>query len=394
MKQMPNARVAFVVTLMGVVPAPAWSEQDPLDVFRELVLKQFTARLTEKLSSPEDDKLKLRYIEPDANGQNSGFGVTYDWSARSNGSDKMPSLKPGTDFAFSRLSYDLSAKGAYAFGDAQSNQNLSEIIASAQLMRANYGRLRFQDEAIGPAFQKCLGAIPAPTTDAAQRRENDRKFTQCIEENGIDTMLKQDTMAYGYWFDFHGGVEGNQNLAERHTVFGLAGAFVSQPSEAGEQMNILDWPFRQLRRAFSPDGNYVAPFPSVRLMIERLDAKDDAVRASLTDELTFTRASGEVTFNTIVASTNDGPVRFNISYRYFYELSAPRAIHDANLDTHEFTTAAFYFPARLLPLLASDNYEFFVRYTNGKLPFDLKSNQAYEVGISTNFKWLGELLQR
>lgn len=395
MNAMRKAHSFCFVLLMGTASS-AWPAEEPLDVFRNLVLERFTEHLQNKLSSSEGNTIKLRYIEPDGNGGKSGFGVTYAWSVQSDAATKPPSLVEGTDFAFSGFNYGLDIKGAYAFGDTEMNQNLSEIKASAQLMRANYGRLQYRDEQIGLAFQRCLLLIPAPTTDAAQRRENDRKFDRCIEHNGIDEMLRNDTLAYSYWIDFHGGVEANQNYSERHTLYGLTAAFVSQPSAASEHLNFADWPFRHLRRAFSSDSHsgYVAPFPSVRLALERLDADKDEVRASLTNELTFTRASAEVAFNTIVASTTAGPVRFNISYRHFSELSAPREIRTANLDSQDFMTAALYFPARLLPLPESDRYELFVRYTHGKLPFDTASDHAYEVGIATNFEWLGELLQR
>src|SRR5688572_4900352 len=92
----------------------AWSAEEPLEAFRKLVLDQFTERLQKKLSSSEDNTVKLRYVEPDGSGENSGFGLTYAWSVQSSGARRPPSLVEGTDFEFSGLNYSLDIKGAYA----------------------------------------------------------------------------------------------------------------------------------------------------------------------------------------------------------------------------------------------------------------------------------------
>jgi hypothetical protein len=345
------------------------------------------------LFSNSGNVVQLRYIEPNASDRQGGLGVTYDWSASADRGTE-PSLQPGSDFILSKLAYELAIKGSYAFNDADNNQNLSQIKAAARLERGDFGKLAPKGKAVGEAFQHCLEPISAGTADDAQRRENDREFYRCIAKHGISDIVDKAPGAYYYWMDFHGGLEANQNYSQRHTLFGLTGAYASEPSSAAQRFNVFDWPFALLRRAFSDDHRYVAPFPSLLGTVERLDAKDDEVRAALTDELTYTRAIGEVTFNTRVADTAVGPVRFNMSYRYYHELSAPGAIERANLDRFNYVSAMLLFPARLLPFARSDQYELFVRYTSGQLPFDSQADHAYEIGISTNIEWLGQLLQR
>ena len=198
---------------------------------------------------------------------------------------------------------------------------------------------------------------------------------------------------YDYWLDFHGGVEGNEDYSATQTLYGLSTGYSSEPTREHAIFNIPDLPFRLLRN-FGDEGSYVAPFPSVMLTVERLDAGSDSQRTTLTDETTYTRGSAEVAFQTIVANFGGRPLRFNVSYRYFREFSAPAAIEAADVDKFDFWRASLRFPAHLVPFIPSENYEFFLAYTSGRLPFDQSSGQAVQVGITTNMKLLGELLAR
>ncbi len=45
----------------------------------------------------------------------------------------------------------------------------------------------------------------------------------------------------------------------------------------------------------------------------------------------------------------------------------------------------------MLPFLQTDEYEFFVSYTDGQLPFDTESDSAVEVGFATNISQLARL---
>jgi hypothetical protein len=207
-------------------------------------------------------------------------------------------------------------------------------------------------------------------------------------------MIRNTPDSSYYWVDFHGGVEANQDYSDSRTLFGLAGAYVRQPSVARASGNFFDAPFRALRGAFSSGSAvaYVAPYPSLLLGIERLDAKDDDTRTALTTKTTYTRARAEVAFNTVVANVDAQLVRFNVSYRYFHELSAPGAIEAAGLDSFDFVSASLRFPAQLVPFLPSDDYELFVSYTTGQLPFSPASDQTIEVGFATNIQALADFL--
>jgi hypothetical protein len=226
--------------------------------------------------------------------------------------------------------------------------------------------------------------------DAEGIARADAQQDECVRKHGV--VVKGDDGAYYYALDFHGGLEGNQNYSQRNGLFGLSAVYASEPTAEIAKYNLFDLPFRGLRAAFGNGKDFVAPLPSLRVTLDRLDPDSDDPRTLLAGDDDFNRASAELAFQTQVASINGHAVRFNISYRYFYELSAPAAVESAGLDRFGYTRATLRFPAQLLPLFASDSYEFFVGYTKGQLPFDLQSDAALELGITSNLAWLGQLL--
>lgn len=60
-----------------------------------------------------------------------------------------------------------------------------------------------------------------------------------------------------------------------------------------------------------------------------------------------------------------------LNYRYFDEQNAPAAIRAAKLDKHHLATVRLGLPQGL-----------FVAYSEGKLPFDRKKDQIFEIGLS------------
>jgi hypothetical protein len=386
-------RRAFACTVLVAASVSATAQQPlTLEDVKDQIVAEFLKNKLPELLSGKSDIFQLKYIEPDTSGGKAGWGIDYKWKASRS---SAPSTTPvnGQRFTFGRMSYDLSVDGSYAFNDVTTNQNFSTVKAALTLERGDFGKLNVIDTAISTAFQQCLLAVPAPTTPE-EVPDYDRASERCVRAHGIDKMVQAEPGASYYWVDFHGGIEANQDYSDSRTLFGLAGAYAYQPSVARASTNIVDAPFRFMRNAFSgpAGGAYVAPWPSVLLGLERLDAADDDTRTALTTKTTYTRAKAEVAFNTIVANISQHVVRFNVSYRYFHELSAPDAIDAAGLDSFDFVSASLRFPARLLPLFPSDDYELFVSFTSGQLPFNPASDKAIEVGFATNIQALADFL--
>ncbi|MBC8026966.1 MAG: hypothetical protein H7Y89_13315 [Steroidobacteraceae bacterium] len=357
---------------------------------KQLLVDASVARLNRLLGgSPSGgpETIQLKFFEPDGEGGEGGWGVVYDWKLAKK-TQRMPEeedIRSGEPFGFSQMSYQFALKGSHAFRDAVNNEDLSTATLSLHLDRADLGRANI-DEIAGEVFQQCLmDAGPTPT---------DEQTKACIETGAVDRLLADEPTAWLYNLNFHGGLEANQDYTNSRGLYGLNVVFVSEPSAAASRYNVFDLPFRALRKSMSPGSRYRASFPSLSFSLDRLDAKDDEIRAAFTSKSTFTRASAEVAFQTILASFDEGPLRFNISYRYFHEFSPPEAIKIANLDSFDYTKMQLRFPARLLPIVETDEYELFVSYTDGKLPFDVTSGKAIEVGISTSIDMLARLLAK
>jgi hypothetical protein len=381
-------------------PATTAAPPEPLslDAIKEQLLHLGAVRLNGLLGqSPSGgpETFQIQRIEPDGEDGEGGWGLAYDWRiARSTArmTEKEDILK-GEPFGFSRMSYQLALRGSHAFSDATNNEDLSTATVSLQLDRANLGKASI-NEAAGTAFQLCLMDIGPASGDPEERRRQDAQQKECIDDNGIAKLVADEPTAWLYNLNLHGGLEGNQDYTNSRSLFGLSAVFVSQPSVAASRYNLLDWPFRKLRESMSPGSRYRAPFPSLAVSLDRLDASDDELRAAFTDRSTFTRASAALAFQTILATFDEGPLRLNASYRYFHELSAPAEIEAAGFDEFDYTKMRLSFPASLLPAIESGDYELFVSFTSGRLPFDLAPDQAIEIGISTNIDVLAQLLTR
>lgn len=372
------------------VPSTGATEDSIPTPAKELKLEQLAAKFLADLASKRLDSLDLQFIEPDNEDAEGGWGVRYQW-----GLEKADSKfgEMAGRWAMRKLAYSADLQGTYAFSDADNNEEHSTAKVAVRMERANFGALQFIANAASEAFQDCLTDLPEDTDDPTLQRKQDEMEMKCWTENGIADVVRSSYGGYSYWLDFHGGVEGNQDYSDSQTLYGLSVGLASEPTRGRAMFNLPDLPFRLLR-GLGDDSSYVAPFPSVMLSLERLDADSDSQRVSLTNDSTYTRGSAEVAFQTIVANFGGRPLRFNVSYRYFSELSPPDAIKAADLDEFQFWRASLRFPAHLVPFVPSDDYELFVAYTSGRLPFDQTSDQAVQLGFTTNFKMLGDLLSK
>lgn len=390
--------LAFAITIDTYA-----NESDQPEVVKNVINafqsdKSALRKLAAKYMSERIDFLDVSYLEPNGNNNENGFLLSYKWNIESN--DQWVGVKDKR-FGMRRTSYGLDIDGKYAFGDAVNNSDLSTISAKFSMERGDFGEIDPDARENSIPFQDCLKELeerfPQPDDEEddlawSQYRIDSEDFeNSCWTNNGIDMIIKDDESAYIYGIDFHAKLEGNQDFDDSNLVYGLSGVLAMQPSIQARKLNIFDFPFRLMRENVSNNSNYVAPWPSIKLDIDRVDASDNEMREALTTDTKFTRATAEIAFQTILASFKSEPVRFNISYRYFHEFSAPVAIEAVGMDSFDYVAMSLRFPARLLPIIESKEYEFFISYTNGQLPFDLQSEQVFEVGIATNISQLAKL---
>jgi len=185
-------------------------------------------------------------------------------------------------------------------------------------------------------------------TVAASKDRNPKNFLEFM----LDAKLKYSAPAAG---TITGGLfskyETNQSFSDKQFVYGLGATY----------------------------GKYAAfgsnDFIAVDVAYGRVNPKDDSERKAALGGATldsYYRLNLEFLIMYPLQTDNVSSVEFN--FRYFVENNAPAAIRIAGLDKHQLGT--------ILLNLKNDLY---VAYSAGKLPFDRKNDQIFQIGYSYKF---------
>ena len=384
----------FATVLVLISPSAMAAESPRPQAVAEFLSTDSSSieQLVADLASDRLDFLDLAYVDPDDQEGNGGWLLAYKKSW--NDGHKSVGFDAGR-FVMRATSYQLDVSGSYATRGVTNNQNLSTIAAKLSFQRGDWGELKVLTDETAQPFLECLVSLPPDPLPSAPEEEQAAYYAEedaCWTKYGIDEIVRNRDTAYLWNFDFHTGMEANQDYTETHGLFGISLLGAISPEPSASYYNLPDLPFRWLRNAFTENSGYVAPFPSVRLTLERVDATDDQMRRELTDEAKYTRASAELSFQTQLPSIHGTPIRFGAAYRYFYEIDAPIPISDAGLERYDYFSASIHLPGRFISVLENTEYELFLRFSSGQLPFDRQSGQAVQLGFTTNFAPLAKLL--
>ena len=297
--------------------------------------------------------LDVSYVSPDDDSQKDGWNLKYDWHYRS-GSEGGFSVDSGVA-KLDQIALEADISGSYSYGSADNVEDYSTAKLAFSYLYGDFGKLRVIDKDKSNAFQECLQKALSLPTDTEMLAAED----QCWLEHKI--AVNDPSQSYVLSVSATGGLEGEQDYGNKQYTYGIRGIF-------------------------SRDR-----FPSVRLDFERIDASDDAVRTALTDDNKYDRISGELGYRYPIFNQEDYNTWFYISYRYFKEISAPESIRNSDLDAFDFVSASIRFPAKLLSFIKTDDFNFYIRYTDGQLPFDRQSDKSVQLGLSSNISILGKL---
>lgn len=190
------------------------------------------------------------------------------------------------------------------------------------------------------------------TSDKELNPESFSKFNLDI---GYEISLKDDVNTNkneGKDIDFglQVAVEGDQNYDNSQTVTALQAGFLL--------------------------GDASKSFVSGILSYGEIDASEDDGRKAVTSIEKFDRASAEIHIQYPLASKEGrkySPKAISFNYRYYGEIDPPDAIKAADLDVFQWSVVRLKFEKGI-----------YVAYSEGKLPFDAKSDSVLEVGLSHN----------
>lgn len=114
--------------------------------------------------------------------------------------------------------------------------------------------------------------------------------------------------------------------------------------------------------------------PSLKIAIDTVKPSADSPRSVLGDSSSFERVSAEFHVNVPLTRILQIPYLFSFNYRTHDELGASTLVKSAGLDSYRLRTYSLSAPSGLV-----------VSYSSGRLPFDIKSQHAVEIGFKTYF---------
>lgn len=181
-------------------------------------------------------------------------------------------------------------------------------------------------------------------------------------------------------FDFEGGVEADQRFDAVRNKYGMHLTLIAKGwgEDSGfGAYNFLDYPAALVRYLFQYDDwkPRGSAFPEFQVGLNRIMPKDATdPRTIAGDSSDFSRFEFSGSYRSEIGRIFGEALFLEATLRYYSELNASLAVEVAGLDSFSYFTAAFLLPR---------NY--FVSYSEGKLPLDVADQAVYQIGLRYNF---------
>lgn len=296
--------------------------------------------------------LNLEFKSFKVNEADTGFGLGFQYSYSRD--IRKRRLNPNSQAG---VSLSFSTEGNVAFEKEINPANFLDSNISFHLFKSWGGTI-----ATTPAVRNKLNELETQLALI----ENKKELLNSPLLKEFVTLSKQNLRDQFYLdFAFAGGLESTQDFSAKQITFG-ANLGLDIKLWKTDYLNVFDWPFAAIRwlsgydKQLEPLG---ASFPTLLLFVERVNPNGDSRRPDSQD---FTRIHGEIGFRTPIASFSS----FEANFRFYKELAPLQATEEAGLDQQIFFTAS----------LITSNGMFF-GYTTGKLPFDVRNDQVYQLGF-------------
>lgn len=177
-----------------------------------------------------------------------------------------------------------------------------------------------------------------------------------------------------------GSFETNQAFDQKQYTFGgTLGIDLKawNKNSALAHLNLFDWPFAIIRYLTGTDTE-LAPrgttIPTLLLGFSMVDPTKNLARQALGQLKSYPRFNLEAAFRTPVTKYGDQTILVESDFRYYTEIGPSAAVKAANLAEFLYFVGA---------LTASNGM--FVSYSTGRLPFDAREDQVYELGFKFKF---------
>lgn len=372
------------------------SAQDSSAVFSFNELRNLAGGASEPLSLDQflsflgNPETVNKYLE-DYLRQDNGWRILRDIQFQfktfsTHGRDSLSSLGFSYDFAkdvnkryFSRQgasvlgqAVSVQARGNVAFDASANPEDFLESALSVSIFGSHGGAVESSDS-VRTLLNRLENMLV--TIETEESLNASAAWTQFfdIAQSHLSTQV--------YWsIGGTGALESNQRFTTKQYVYGFDASFDVKAWNRNSMLaslNVFDWPFALVRWLSGTDPDFVplgSTFPTVMAGIKRVDPQNGDPRYAIDSSSAFNRINLETAFRTPVGSLMGNEAYFEADFRYYREINPSSAIVAAHLDRESYFTGAL--------TLANG---FFVSYTTGRLPFDAKDDQIYELGFKYKF---------
>jgi hypothetical protein len=316
------------------------------------------------ISFLRDVNLKFKTFRTNGQDNNAALGLSYSYSK-----DVKKDLYSQTSSSSSGLSFAVKADGNLSFDRQLNPEDFLDSRLSFHFFHSHGGVVNRADTSVANRLNDLEDELTMIT-------DPDSLIMSPVWSEFMSTVSGHLTTQFYLDLSLRAGLESDQDFRQKQYVYGIhLGLDLKAWNKESylANLNIFDWPFAVLRvftgydRELSPRGSTI---PTILAGIDQVDPKNDILRFSAGDESSYPRLSGEISFKTPVSRSAD----FGANFRYYRELNASPAVKNANLDEYRYFTLAL--------TLSNGMY---VSYATGKLPFDDKDDEVYELGFRYRF---------
>ena len=316
------------------------------------------------ISFLRDVNLRFKTFRVNGEDGSAALGFSYSYSK-----DIKKHLFSQDSVSSSGISFAFKADGNVAFDRRENPQDFLDSKLSFHFFHSHGGVTDIADPTIADRLNKLEDELTKITDPDSLRNSPVWKEFMSTVSNRLTTQFYID-------FSLRAGLESNQDFSQKQYVYGARLGFDLKAWNRNStlaNLNIFDWPFAVIRvltgydKNLSPLGSTI---PTVLVGIDGVNPKDDSLRAMVEDDSIYPRFSVEVSFKTPISKS----AAFVANFRYYKELGASSAVKTANIEDFLYFTSAVTLSNGL-----------FVSYTTGKLPFDAKNDQVYELGFQYKF---------
>lgn len=176
------------------------------------------------------------------------------------------------------------------------------------------------------------------------------------------------------------GIESDQKFKTKHLTLGLEGTVLprtwNRDSFLGKA-NIFDYVPAVIRRLTGRDSElslYGSAFPTINTGLKHVWPQDDDPRFEAGDKSNFWRYEVEINCSSPLFRLGGNDVSWENNFRYYAEINPDEMVKQSGQDDYAYFVTA----------VKMKNGPF-LSYSRGKLPFDEKDDQIYELGFSYEF---------